>query len=272
MEGTFPHTVKDIPKDCDSIAAILQKHAHNAAFIYLYLLEKHPTARQVFLDIYEKNLTANATQTACHAVYIDAAEKAAIAYKELIRINPTEKLDQCGNVAKRHGPIKVEQLVKTTNVVQLLQKHVNSSPAFNPACKDGVSPILDVLQVKNSIMDDFLELQDVKWSRGRDSFFGSSKTLYNIQWCPLRLLCLLNVNVQVTRDTEWHEVILGLGVQTTCHVNKKGIVVSKGNLECVLQRVQVTSPFNWLNVNGLLGLNLLHFSIILCEVVKRCKH
>ncbi len=268
IRGVFNAEIRDIPYRPDDIEwqiLILSSDLIlDAAFLFIFIGIKIIKLRRVF--VYYLHSQA--------FTFIDALEKVKKMHDKL---DPTEKIGMA-RMMGRHGP----------------------DAMFAIACEDGAVeklrnvPITKIIKLLHRSQPSYATMGDIKDALQQTApalcatkIIGYPKpmghTHYGIGWLTgyyprfdvLRPLLFGGVKVMVTEEMTWEKAILVAGVQTGFKVRNNGKISSgeakHTRLNDLIQYMQknYASPYAMLQSLGLLELNMLLFSIVLCMDIKR---
>ena len=268
IRGLFNADCRDIPYRPDDIEwqiLILSSDLTlDAAFLFIFIGIKIIKLRRVFVYyVHNQGLT-----------FIDA----------LVRVKGThDKLDylqqiRMSSMMGRHGPAAMLAVAREPGAVEKLRK----------------VPITKITKLLHRSQPSYATIEDIKEALFETApalcntnIIGYPKpmghTHYGTNWVigyyprfdVLRPLLFGGVKVMVTETMTWEEAILIAGVQTGFTVKNNGEISSgQEKYKCLNDLIQYmqknyASPYAMLLSLGLLELNMLLFSIILCMDIKR---
>ena len=268
IRGLFNADCRDIPYRPDDIEwqiLILSSDLTlDAAFLFLFIGIKIIKLRRVFVYyVHSQAFT-----------FIDALE----------RVNEThDKLDDLQKIRKsnmmgRHGPAAMLAVAREPGAVEKLRKiPIKKITALLHRSQPSYASMLDIKEALYETAPALCNTNIIGYPKPMGhTHYGTNWVIgYYPRFDVLRPLLFGGVKVMVTETMTWEEAILIAGVQTGFTVKDNGQISSaKDQHKCLNDLIQYmqknyASPYAMLLSLGLLELNMLLFSIILCMDIKR---
>ena len=176
-------------------------------------------------------------------------------------------IPQSGLLHSRHGPRALEKLACIEGAIGKIRTVVMDK--LKALIFRGGEASVEEVGAAVAQAAEALTRTLIPWNLSQTLFGTNWKGGYYALWVPLRLLCLGGVVVKVTRSTTWPQVVKVCGVQTQYKVVGGVVVPEKEEDKAtrmgkLVEKIQRSSPYDWLAARSLLHVNLLYVSIVLC--------